>query len=744
MRGVAESFGELPLPEQLEDVPEVYSEAEAQTILSILRNEQQRLRAYEGDFAPPWLLNAFESLLWHTTNRGHEECIADRWQHTINIDWNVLLPNGARLGDAAYVRLLTTVKKLSVLRRSGYLGRVPAPAAWCSEVGEWLALCRWMVLHEARYQPATHGFWLLDQNGVNELLRLSAQGGWTEALQIPARLLSRWYAEAYGEECPPSYLNNPYAVPEDVCERLCDWLAAHSYYCRIDCGVYRGRHRLDIHRLARQVNASVLLLRGSEKVRLFCRQFEPDFSASPLLLSSEQRTEYPAHTVSVREELALQRATSDAPKLTRLAIESLLSAHRHLPAEVPNPMCLSMQRGSHPVETSAMGGHRPFIPINVGLSYLNEAMRWVHCYGEAVVDYYLATLSQLDFQRLRTLGRTRRLWKIRRAFDTVDAASFAVEGLQISGLYRSGRARAVDFAGARAQPTLTDALNVLIGACVVCIAILKPSREAELAHLPRECLREGHDGYYLRFQLGKSNAGEAYPWRDKPIPKITAQAIRLLQRLGTGVATALGSKYKHQQKLFCLPSAHVGETHVPTTTMLNNYLDLFCDWVALPPDVLGRRWYVRVHEMRKWFLLLLFWAGRFDVLDAARWIAGHVRADHTYAYIEQNFPGEELPAIEAEYSIDRLRRLDQTRRAQNPEWRESCDENPGLETLYERVCRQFNVASLAMVRETEWMDYVTTLRAENRFSLYPHSLYADDGERVVGITVSFVLAEDRA
>jgi hypothetical protein len=143
-------------------------------------------------------------------------------------------------------------------------------------------------------------------------------------------------------------------------------------------------------------------------------------------------------------------------------------------------------------------------------------------------------------------------------------------------------------------------------------------------------------------------------------------------------------------------------------------------------------------------LLLLFWAGRFDVLDAARWIAGHVRADHTYAYIEQNFPGEELPAIEAEYSIDRLRRLDQTRRAQNPEWRKSCDENPGLETLYERVCRQFNVASLAMVRETEWMDYVATLRAENRFSLYPHSLYADDGERVVGLTVSFVLAEDRA
>jgi hypothetical protein len=99
--------------------------------------------------------------------------------------------------------------------------------------------------------------------------------------------------------------------------------------------------------------------------------------------------------------------------------------------------------------------------------------------------------------------------------------------------------------------------------------------------------------------------------------------------------------------------------------------------------------------MRKWFLLLLFWAGRFDVLDAARWIAGHVHADHTYAYIEQNFPGEELPAIEAEYSIDRLRRLDQTRRAQNPECRKTCDESSGLETLYERVCHRTCVQPVA-------------------------------------------------
>ena len=108
-------------------------------------------------------------------------------------------------------------------------------------------------------------------------------------------------------------------------------------------------------------------------------------------------------------------------------------------------------------------------------------------------------------------------------------------------------------------------------------------------------------------------------------------------------------------------------------------------------------------------------------------------ARHILEWIEQNFPGEELPAIEAEYSIDRLRHLE-----------DSSAENPGLEALYQRVCSHFNVASLVMVPEAQWTEYVTTLRAQNGFSLHPHSLYADDGKRVVGLTVSFILAEDRA
>jgi hypothetical protein len=736
MRSLAES---LELPPVL---PMAYSVADAHAVLSILGAEHERLRPYDGDFNAPWLLNGFDDPLWHTANRGREEYIEGRWHRAINIDWNVLLPSGAHLTDPAYGRLLAALKRLSVLRRSGFLGRIPSVSTWRSEVLEWLGLARWLVLHESRYQPANHAFALLDQNGMNELLGHIAQGGWTCALQIPERLLASWYESAYGEPCAPCVLEKPYAVPDEVRGRLCEWLAEQNYYCKVQSGAYRGRQRLNVHRLAREVHAPVSLLRGSEGVRLFCRQFEPDFSVSTLLLSTEQRTEYPAHLVPLREALASKAGTPHAAKLTRLALETLLSAHRHLPTDLPDPVGLSLRTSFYLAKRPTTSGHHEFIPIDLGLIYLNEAMRWVHTYGEPIVEYYLEFLSNLDVSRLRKLRRTRRLWEIRRVFATVDGTRHKVKGLEISGLARSGWASTVDIAATRAAPSLTDAVNVLIGACIVCIAILKPSREAELLHLPRECLREGHDGYYLRFELGKSNVGEAYPWRDKPIPKITAQAIRLLQRLGGGAAAVLGTKHKHQQKLFCLPWARVGHTRVPTTTMLNCYLDLFCDQVGLAPDALGRRWYVRVHEMRKWFLLLLFWAGRFDVLDAVRWIAGHIRADHTYAYIEENFPGEELPAIEAEYSIDRLRHLDQVKRVAPRESSSVSENSPGLEALYSQVCQHFNVAALVLVPEPEWTEYVTQLRAQSGFSLHPQTLYAHDGKQVVGLTVSFVLAKE--
>jgi hypothetical protein len=746
MKGLAQRLDALSLPSISGEI----SDIEAERILAILHNAQARARPYDGDFSAPWLLSTFDSPRWHTTHRGREEKIEGQWRNTVDIDWNQLLPSGARLGDTGYTALLTTLKRIAVLLRSGYMGCAMAPLAWRRAVGGLLSVAQWLVLHEARYEPSKYAFALLDQNALNLLFRQIARGGWTEALQIPQRLLSVWYAHAVGGACPQTHLDNPYTLPAEVCSTLTTWLATQRYYSAIPGGVYRGRHLLSRVRLASQVQASIALIIGCDKVSVFCRQFEPDFSDAPLLLSMGQRTEFPNHMTPTREDLA--RDTVGLATLIRAVatIGRLLGAHRHLPESVPPPDGLSVKTAFNLAKSRVrLSGHTAFMPINTGLTYLNEAMRWVHCYGDAIVDYYLATISRLDFATLNALTRDAKSRAISKAFACVEGAPFVVEhrGKTLSlpdalGIWKFNRTNSTfDFEVLRRAPTLVEALEVFIGACVICIGLLKPSRESELTHLTRECLTQRHDGYYLRFELGKSNVGEAYQSRDKPIPVITAQAIRLLQRLGEGLSQAFGETRKCKDYLFYLPSACLGIA-LRDSAMLNNYLDRFCDYAGLPPDNQGRRWYVRVHEMRKWFLLLLFWAGRFDVLDAVRWIAGHIDAAHTYAYIEQQFPGEELPGIEAEYSIDRLRRWDRAQRESN---NISCpDDEPGLEALYDRVCRHFDTASLVMIPEAQWTDYVTALRVNGSLSLHPQSIYGEDGERKVGLQVSFILVQNTA
>jgi len=279
------------------------------------------------------------------------------------------------------------------------------------------------------------------------------------------------------------------------------------------------------------------------------------------------------------------------------------------------------------------------------------------------------------------------------------------------------------FESLRNQPTLNQALKVWIGAVIVLIGNLKPSRATELAHLPRHCLI-GEGPYWLDSELAKRTVGEYRAnTKGKPIPAITARGIQQLQRLGGRLAELYGETDPYKRNLlFYLPDVTTnGKGLVATKGYLNSYLDMFCDYVGLPPDELGRRWYVRIHEMRKWFLLLLFWSGRFDVLDAVREVAGHTDANHLYAYIEREFPGVEFSRLEGEYAADRLRQFDKTRISYEGEM--------GLNELYERVLRHFKVEQLELVPERSWESYVQRLRNDEMFRLEPYTITDNRGYR---------------
>lgn len=153
-------------------------------------------------------------------------------------------------------------------------------------------------------------------------------------------------------------------------------------------------------------------------------------------------------------------------------------------------------------------------------------------------------------------------------------------------------------------------------------------------------------------------------------------------------------------------------------------------------DQYGRRWYIRIHEMRKWFLLLLFWSGRYDVLDAARWVAGHTDAQHLYEYIEREFPDAQLGKLEAECAIDHLALYDETQILLD-------GESVGLVQLYERVLNHFRVSSLNLIKESDWHLLVEEL-FENEYHLEPYTISTEDGSEQFFVAVRIGPRRDSA
>ena len=600
-------------------------------------------------------------------------------------------------------------------------------------MGKLIVFIRWTVLYEEKFKPEQYGLRLLDQPSIEWLFDLVAKGGWFNALRIPQRILTAVYQGAHGKVIPQCLTEDPFKIPAKEIEPLVHWLECQDLYKFVRDGVYMGKRHLNRDPLAEMIGENPLSFKTSNISR-FLRQFEPDFRNEKLLVRLRQNTEYPSQKVLSVQDFSDIGASEDMIMALEKVIATVLDAHRHVPDLLPEPAQFSLRRAtSLAYRLTTPSSHTLFMPINTGLAFLNTAMRFVHVYGESIVGLYLAVLAEFN---PTTPHPSSNKSLSKRSIDWRIASGEPVTTVLNITEFRRKEGKP-DFGRLRGNPTLDQALRVLIGSCIVCMALLKPSREEELTHLKRNCIRGKDDGYWFNFELGKSNAGEVWQDEDRPIPVIAAKAIHLLQKLGGGLSTMFEDERKVCDNLFYLPRVEGMSAMAAHGDLLNKHLDIFCDFVGLPTDMEGRRWYVRIHEMRKWFLLLLFWSGRFDVLDAARWIAGHTKAEHIYAYIEKEFPGEELPQIEAEYAIDRVYRHDKARMHATG----TADNVDGVDALWEAVRKHFDVEFLTMVPESEWSSYVQSLRKNEKFLLEPHSIFAKNGHDVLGIDISFVMRQ---
>jgi hypothetical protein len=216
----------------------------------------------------------------------------------------------------------------------------------------------------------------------------------------------------------------------------------------------------------------------------------------------------------------------------------------------------------------------------------------------------------------------------------------------------------------RKHASISDMFNVLMGAVQILIGTTMARRQSELLELhPVDCLLPGkvdpnsaaakNTDFELIFDNRKSGVGGQYELREtlaKPILRSVAGLIYKLQLFNEKLIEHKLIKRQNAALLINLNPLKM-VFYTCTTNTFNSNLDEFCDHFETQTVQYGendtRRYYLRQHQLWRFFAMVFFWSKGFDGLDTLRHFLAHTDSAHLYHYVTEGVPGEVLTGIKA-------------------------------------------------------------------------------------------------
>lgn len=723
------------------EFPSNFSEIETAQLNTLLSQTHSMASAYTGDYTAPWLLSPVHEPIWKISQGNRTRYIDDEPIDFFEYHWSTLLDDGSNLTDPINRNLLKASQKLAFLARETHGG----PNTFTSLKSFLWSLnffIRWMFIHSDELNPRKYFFTRLTQDHIVDLVTEYSQGGTVFALRYPQKFLEKVVPLAMNRPASAEELARPLELSMDTCAAVSKWLVLNGHMKR------RRRSSKDdltikVSAIANMIGCDSPSLRGRGKWIAFRLQFDTTRIAgnpdSTLMIGCKSACEMPSHRNIELEECKNDLMSENSTIKYYCDLTYIIRLHSHLPKICPNPSLFDLSAIQNWItKLSAPPEHTPWMPLDIALKYTSEAVKWVHLYGDDLVNIYLKTYQEMMDRGLITSGKSWELEKnskssqkkadkllrnLRLRFIETLKLPESLTTLNISGLYFYSNTNGnIAFRKLRENPSLTDAICILIGAITITVTALKPMRESEFRELKVDCLHYvAGDGYWLSHTQRKKNLDDLLPEDARPIPAIAAKGIQQLNRLTSGLKQILNITDEWLlSSLVTIPKFRdfSPSLSVPASTRLRQILDTFCDYVALPPDDHGRRWYVRIHDMRKSFLIVFFWTYRYANLDVARWIAGHSDASHIYSYIQANFPGEELPCLEAEYACQVLHEYEDKGGSLHIR---------NVEALYGNVCKTFKVENISWIEDSILRDWLELQFESRHFEIAPVSIVNPDG-----------------
>ncbi|MDT4830018.1 hypothetical protein FQZ97_634610 [compost metagenome] len=338
--------------------------------------------------------------------------------------------------------------------------------------------------------------------------------------------------------------------------------------------------------------------------------------------------------------------------------------------------------------------------VEHGRKILNGFIRVAtHCHTQNLA---MTRLPEADF--LRIIGP--------------ELASFGVKKLGLSSHRRTQNrsprkgSREQYFQHLRANHGLLELVCVYLGSIQLVVGMIMARRIDELITLVAAgCLDKSKS--WLVFSLAKSTrkALGIRQRESRPIDAIAVEMIEELRRFQKilkriGVIDDLTS-------LFATPSA-LGYKGLQDCSLhlYNRNLDLACDYFESDITADGQRYYIRQHQLRRFFAIMFFYTNSFGELDTLRWMLGHRDIEHVWHYLTECLEPKDLRGAGARYFAD----LAKHERLEN------------YQNLQDLLFAEFGTCKFSLVDEQKIEDYLSAMLEEGKVRIEPQFFNDENGK----------------
>lgn len=270
------------------------------------------------------------------------------------------------------------------------------------------------------------------------------------------------------------------------------------------------------------------------------------------------------------------------------------------------------------------------------------------------------------------------------------------------------------FKSLRANHGLLELINVYYGSVQTVVGALMARRQGELGDLiAGSCLDKTKE--WLLFENRKSTKG-LYGLRQteaRPIEPIAVEMIETLESFQFSLID-IGA-ISEPTNLFAAPPIS-GEIKLSYSGKSTNHrsFDYFCDYFETPLNNNNQRFYIRQHQLRRFFAMLFFYSSSFGGLETLQWMLGHTDRQHVWRYITETTDGPVLRGAKSQYITEYLYNYG--------------DDN--YKELSSLIKTRFNTDDFQLVDSNEVEGYISSLLEYGEIEIEPEFFEDENGEQM--------------